>query len=61
MEMTILESQAFWDELTNRSEAAEQVLFNLGRTRTTEFLREAFELKQEYEEKIKDEHNPTAA
>jgi hypothetical protein len=61
MEMTILESQAFWDELTKRSPSAEIMFGQYGKFGIKGMLRTAFELKQEYEEKTNNEHNPTAA
>jgi len=61
MEMTILESRDFWDELRKRSEIADAVGIMYGYLGLREILAEAFQLKQEYEEKTNNEHNPTAA
>jgi hypothetical protein len=50
-QLTILESESFWDELMKRSPEGEDILLNQGRTRVREFLRIAFELKAEYDAK----------
>jgi len=56
-QMTILDSQNFWDELMKRSPVAEQIIGWCGRFSVKSMLGMAFELKQEYEAKeIQHEH-----
>ena len=53
-ELTILESESFWDELIKRSANAQDVLECVGKARAKSLLIAAFALKQEYDEKMKE-------
>jgi hypothetical protein len=53
-QLTILESRDFWDELIKRSEIAEHVAQMYGKSMLKALIRSAFELKAEYDEKMKE-------
>lgn len=60
-QLTVLESRDFWDEVRKRSEIADAVGMMYGERGLRQLVAAAFEVKQEYEEKTNNEHNPTAA